>query len=185
MADVEEGRSAADLQDDDNVEQRLGQYDDDEMEDEEEGEEFGSSHWNMEEFIQKLKQKPDLPPLGPQGCGCSVPSTSYKGWNCPVGERLTVKTLNSVDRLKELIPLPRGCIPPLALPTWHVIPIDSKVPMVQAPKGLLYYTRGKMCETVNSKVLFYCFVNNFKFFNLMTLLLYFISSFFVNQLSGA
>lgn len=61
-----------------------------------------------------------------------------------------------LDFYKKLTPVPRGCTPPLSLPSWHYLPLEKKIPMPNHyPKDLFYYTRGKLAENVNN----YCFFN--------------------------
>lgn len=63
--------------------------------------------------------------------------------------RLSLQALTSVDLLKQLNPQPEGCVPPLALPSWHFMPLEKKIPLLQSPKGLFYYTRGKLGQMVD------------------------------------
>lgn len=62
--------------------------------------------------------------------------------------RLSVPMETSIDLIRARIPYPKGVIPPLALPSWHFMALEKKIPMLQSPKDLFYYTRGRLGEKV-------------------------------------
>ncbi|CAL8112912.1 unnamed protein product [Orchesella dallaii] len=120
----------------------------------EEGEEQDTFPFDYFTFVAKLKEKPKFPAES-KDCGALAPKKSYKDWTCPVQDRLSLHTLTAIDLIKEKLPFPQGSVPPLALPSWYLMPLEKKIPIVQSPKGLFYFSRGKLCEKLHRDPVIY------------------------------
>lgn len=173
MADVEtaeEARSASDIQEQlEELEELVETLEEEEKEREEKGRAISDE---IESFRKKLRQKPNIPPYKSEITSCGVweerggdrggggdaggGSGGYSGGegdggnvgNYSTGDRLSVNTITKLDLIKSQIPFPKGSVPPLSLPSWHALPLEKKIPLVQSPKGLMYYSRGKLGESL-------------------------------------
>ncbi|CAL8113597.1 unnamed protein product [Orchesella dallaii] len=96
----------------------------------------------------KLRLKPSLAmPITP--CRLAKGRDEYKKKADTVGhpsaaQRLSQRPRSAIETITDAIEKPEGSVPPLALPNWHSMPMDKKIPGVPAPKGLLYYSPGKL-----------------------------------------
>ncbi|ODM97891.1 Fibrous sheath-interacting protein 2 [Orchesella cincta] len=101
----------------------------------------------------KLRMKPTIA-LPTTPCRLATSREEYKKngtnlRNTSPGQRLSQRPRSAIETITDTIERPEGSVPPLALPHWHSMPMDKKIPSVPAPKGLLYYSPGKLSTNLH------------------------------------
>ncbi|XP_071455096.1 inner centromere protein [Hetaerina americana] len=69
-----------------------------------------------------------------------------------MNELLTEKRLGRVQELFDSVPKPKGFVPKNGLPMWSKMPLDSKIPTVPTPDGLIVYSRALVGDPLRVKI---------------------------------